>query len=122
MVVPFFDQYTKDRYGLRTFLCTVGSDSGMLEVTFDQSSSIPTYVQVSDHTRIRQLAGQYALLRYGIPKPLEHPPLVVLLPMPSAIYALGPAEFVKFLKEWPGESKVGALTVVEYVIMGAKHV
>lgn len=122
IVGPFFDQYARDRYGSKTIVCAVTGNDGWLELSFDGFKSVPGSVAAKHHGSLRSLCGQHALLRYGIPKPQEHPPIIVLLPMPSVISTLGPVEFMRFLKEWPGESKVGSLTVVEYIVMGAKHV
>lgn len=122
LVGPFFEQYVKDKYGSRTILCIVTGENGMLFLNFDSFESKPASIKLEDNPNIRQMCGQYALLRYGIPKPMEHPPLMVLLPMPSALMTLGVMESARFIRDWPGDSKVGALTVVEYIVIGAKHV
>jgi len=95
-------------------ICIIST--GPMEDTLSfQSSMTEGVVPVRAHKSIRRLIGSNLLMLYGLPYNSDDVPYIKLILTWSAIKMLGRNIF-KFRKEWKGESKVGEVTVVRYII------
>jgi hypothetical protein len=66
-------------------------------------------------SRIRAQATDNMMHVSGLPK--NNPYHTILIPTPSLLVALGPVEFAKFCKAWPGDTKLGEKIVCYHSIM-----
>jgi hypothetical protein len=112
-----YKAYIRDKYNILGDICFIYShDHKNLLYMTDTHRGV---CAVSDKTceYIRRICGENKLMEYGIPQPDQIIPQLVLVPTPSMFIALGPIRFIKFLRDWPGNSKVGDVTVIKYSVL-----
>ena len=111
IITKLLKEYVVIKYGSKSDICVV---TGGPEKTLSfQTSQVDGLIPVEQARRIRQLVGQNVLTVCGLPTEEETPPNIVLVLTPSAIKVLGYTT-AYFIKEWPGDSKVGEITAVTY--------
>lgn len=111
-------EYLYLKYSNRAIeICIVNANDNQIVYNTGFMSAVPISKGDVACRLIRKTVGQYILLRYGKPEPGSSCPVVVLFPTPSLLFRLGPINFHKFLKEWPGQSEVEGIPVVKYTIL-----
>ena len=112
------DKYMKYKYGKKTDVCVV-SVSGE-EIVFSTTAingiEDPKMDGKALCSMIRHKCGQQMLNTFGLSPPGHTMPILLLLPTPALLKQLGPIEFYRFIKAWPGESKVGDAVVIKYIL------
>jgi len=113
----FFKLYVRSKYDVTGDVCFVYSRDG--KTLFYMTDTINGQCAVSDKAceLIRKQCGENKLMEYGLPQPEQLIPRLVLVPTLSMLQVLGVKKFIKFLQDWPGDSKVGDITVMKYSVM-----
>lgn len=112
-----YRHYVRDKYNVVGDVCLVYSHDGegLFYLTDTHQGIIAPSNQACRH--IRKVCGENKLLEYGIPQPDEIIPQLVLVPTFSMLKVLGLKKFIRFLRDWTGDSKVGDLTVIKYSVL-----
>lgn len=66
---------------------------------------------------MRKRIANNIILNRGLPDEKSGPYRVVLIPLPSFIKTLGLDDYLKFMKEWKGNSKIGSVEVIRYSVL-----
>jgi len=112
----FLRDYVIKKYGPKTILCTVTGKDNRICADLGLGESTKWEISADVCYPIRKQCGEYIMLRYGPPRPDSDPPVVVLFPTLSLLMTLGFTKFIKFIRDWPGDSKAGDVSVVKYTI------
>lgn len=112
-------EYMQYRFGKKADVCVVAADNDG-NVIFSTSAINGIEDSKIDGEKlcklIRVKCGQQLLNTYGLTPPGKEMPVLAILPTPSLLRAIGFANFVKLIRAWPGESKVGDAVVVKYIL------
>jgi hypothetical protein len=117
----FYKTYTRDKYNITGDICFVYSDDG--KRLFFMTDTTQGVCMPSDKAGIyiRKLCGANKLNEYGPPMPEQIVPQLVLVPTLSMLKVLGVKNFIKFIKDWEGDSKIGKgpkeIVVLKYSVM-----
>lgn len=107
-------EYYKKLFGERTELVFVYYDKEKKDLIYRINYFINS---TTDTSSIRQSLGQAVLTKYGMS--LRKDPMnLILVPMFSLVKGLGLKNYIKFIKDWRGQSKVGEDIVVNYIVVG----
>ena len=113
LIVGLARIYIKDRYGKTADLCAVWAEhDGIAFSTSYLNKWLPKSKNIG--RVIRRMCADNTALRTGIPAFGDEPSRIILWLLPSTIFTLGIPGYKWFAKEWPGDSRVGDIVVIEY--------
>lgn len=121
-IARLLDRYIKNKYGKKSDVCVVSALNGKIHysTTTLNGKEEPDLDGELLCKIIRGKCGQQILTTYG-PTPIgQQIPILSLLPTFGLLKAIGIKKFIKFIKAWPGESKVDNLSVVAYIVLKGK--
>jgi hypothetical protein len=109
--------YIRHKYGVKADICFIYSHNYKELFYMTDTHQGTCAVSYNACKYIRKECGENKLMQYGIPESEDKTPYLVLIPTLSMLQAMGPLKFGTFLKDWPGDSKVGETIVMKYSIM-----
>ncbi len=110
--------YMIRKYGDRAILCVLYAEYGKAAIKFLGHGSPAVWGLRGDMNAelIRKQCGQHAYMKFGLPLPEQGPIISMLMITPSAVKALGVVKSIELIRNWPGDSKIGLVPVVQYVL------
>ncbi len=100
-------------HGPKADICIVWGYKG--KIWFETSF---THGELAAKTKInyliRKQCGENILNLAGVPSSLPETPKLFLLPFPSIIKETGLKKYLQLLRDWPGDSTVNNIPVIQY--------
>ena len=111
-------QYMQYKYGKKADVCVVSAKNGKVLYSTSVINGIEdsTICGTKLNAIIRSKCGQQMLNTYGLTPPGKEIPVLALMPTPALLKTIGVSNFIDFINDWPGESKIGEATVIKYIL------